>query len=323
MNKTSIVLFAFLVLILGNLFATFVDIFVKTFAANVSVYQYLFLRQLAVAFIIFPFWLRLPKPAKHPGNLKVHGFRALMTNIGAPAAVIALIYLPLATANVIFYAAPMITLILAGIFFKEKLTKHRIIVTSLGFIGVAVALRPEYIGVAGLLAFCTAAAIAAYNLSVKWLPKNSSTINTIFWSNLFAIPLIGLIAAFNWQPITQDLIILSIGSCFCLVAYQGCCIIAFQRAEASAIAVAEYSGLIFAAFFGWLIFAESLDTMTIIGISLIILPIIWQSHFEHKKEIINKNTDEILEQSSPHPDFVVHPSIEPSAPQPSNSSSAE
>jgi drug/metabolite transporter (DMT)-like permease len=277
MKRSSIILFAFSVLILGNLFATFVDVIVKTLAANVSVYQYLFLRQLSVAIIIFPFWLRLPKDAQTPGNLKVHGFRALMTNIGAPSAVIALLYLPLATANVIFYTAPMVTLLLAALLFKEKLSRHRIIVTLLGFIGVAVALRPEHLGLAGLLAFCTAIVIAAYNLSVKWLPKNSSTINTIFWSNLLAIAPIGVIAAFNWLPITQDLLILSLGSCICLVAYQGCCIIAFQKAEASAIAVAEYSGLIFAAVLGWLIFNEKLDNWTLLGISLIILPILWQS----------------------------------------------
>ena len=303
MKKTSIVMLAFLILILGNLFATFVDVIVKALAADISVYQYLFFRQITVLLMMLPFWLRLSIKQQRPGNIKVHLFRALMTNIGAPAAVIALLYLPLATANVIFYAAPMITLLLAVILFKEKLTKQRVLVTVLGFAGVAIALRPEYLGIAGLLAFCTAIAVAAYNLSVKWLPKGSSTVNTIFWSNLFAIPLIGLIAAFNWQPITQELIILSIGSCVCLVAYQGCCIIAFQKADASAIAVAEYSGLIFAAGLGWLLFNESIDLWTFIGIALIVLPIIWQSWREHRLEFANNQPTLLIEQPGAHAEF--------------------
>ncbi len=303
MKKTSLVMLAFLILILGNLFATFVDVIVKAMAADISLYQYLLFRQITVLLMMLPFWLRLPAERKHPGSLKVHSFRALMTNIGAPSAVIALLYLPLATANVIFYAAPMITLLLAVVLFKEKLTKQRVLVTSLGFAGVAIALRPEYLGIAGLLAFCTALAVAAYNISVKWLPKGSSTVSTIFWSNLLAVPLIALIAAFNWQPITQELILLSIGSCICLVAYQGCCIVAFQKADASAIAVAEYSGLVFAAGVGWLIFNESLDFWTLTGITLIILPIIWQSWFEHRQEFSNQQASSLIQPSGAHAEF--------------------
>lgn len=285
MKKDSVVVVALLTLILGNFFATFVDVIVKALAVDVSIYQYLFFRQFTVLLLLLPFWLKLPKERKHPGSLKVHSFRALLTNIGAPCAVVALIYLPLATANVIFYAGPMLTLVFAVILFKEKLTKQRLLVTCLGFSGVLIALRPEYMGFAGLLAFCTAFAVAGYNLSVKWLPKGSSTVNTIFWSNLLALPLISVIAVFNWQPVTQELIILSIGSCLCLMIYQSCCIIAFQKADAGAIAVAEYSGLVFAAALGWLIFNESLDMWTFIGIVLIILPIVWQSWYEHRKEV--------------------------------------
>lgn len=279
---SSTIIWALLILILGNLFATFSDVIVKLLDANVSIYQYLFIRQLILVLVIVPFWLKLPIAHRDIGSLKVHSFRALMTNIGAPCAVIALLHLPLATANVIFYTAPLLTLLLAAIIFAENLTRQRILITISGFCGVAIALRPESIGFAGLIAFGTAFAVAAYNLSVKWLPKSSSTINTIFWSNLLALPLIAIIAAFNWQPLTQELIVLAVGSCVCLVAYQGCCIIAFQKAEASAITVAEYSGLVFAALLGWIIFKESVDVWTLVGITLIILPIVWQSWFEYQ-----------------------------------------
>ncbi|WP_444994801.1 DMT family transporter [Aliikangiella sp. IMCC44359] len=284
MNKNNAVIVAFMVLILGNLFATFVDVVVKMFANNVSIFQYLFLRQIAVLLLMLPFWLRLPKIKQGPGNVRVHIIRGVLTNIGAPAAVIALLYLPLATANVFFYSAPLFTLLLASLLLKEPMQKHRIIVTILGFSGVVIALRPEYFNLAGLLAICTALAIAGYNLSVRWLPKGSSTTNTILWSNIFALPITGIIAAFNWSPISNDLILLATTSCLFLVVYQGCSIIAFQKAEAGAIVVAEYSGLIFAALLGWLIFNESVDLWTFSGIMLITLPIIWQSWYENKTQ---------------------------------------
>ena len=283
MKSKSLVIYALLFLILGNLFATFVDVIVKLLAADVSLYQYLFLRQTTVLLLMFPFWVKLPKLYRQPGSLKVHSFRAAMTNIGAPCAVVALIHLPLATANVIFYAAPIITLVLATVVFKETMTRRKAVVTCLGFCGVVIALRPEYLGFAGLLAFCTAFALAGYNISVKWLPQGSSTINTIFWSNLLSLPLIAVVALLNWQPVTQDLILLAVGSCLCLVAYQACCIVAFRMADAGTIAVAEYSGLVFASLLGWLIFNESIDHWTLLGICLIILPILWQSNVEFTK----------------------------------------
>ncbi len=303
MRKKNLIIIALLTLILGNFFSTLVDVIVKLLAADVGIYQYLFFRQIAVLLILLPFWLNLPAKRRKLDDARVHAFRASMTTIGAPSAVIALIYLPLATANVIFYAAPMITLLLAAVIFREKVGRQRTMITLLGFIGVAIALRPEYLGSASLFAFCTAGAIAAYNISVKWLPLNSSVVSTIFWSNLFVLPLFGIIAAFNWQPVTLDLIYLATGSCLCLVAYQGCCILAFQKADASAIAVAEYSGLVFAAGLGWLIFHESVDLWTIAGISLIILPVIWHSWFEHRQELSLRQQELLLQESAAHPEI--------------------
>ncbi|MDE1463431.1 DMT family transporter [Spartinivicinus poritis] len=288
MNHSSLlIIYAFLALIIGNLFAVFVDIAVKAFAVEGSVYQYLLLRQLLLLLCIFPFWYRQSAEKRHPRRLKVHAFRGLMTNIGAPAAVISLLYLPLATANVIFYTAPLFTLLLGTLLFKEPLKTHRIVVTVLGFIGVGIALRPEYFGFASALAFCTAIAVAGYNISVKSLPKQISTITTMFWSNLFTIPIMTVITLMFWQPITADLIWLCVISCLCLLVYQGLSVIAFKRADAGAITVTEYSGLIFAAVFGWWLFDETLDNWTLFGITCIILPIIWQSWYEHKCHQIN------------------------------------
>ncbi len=279
-------LLAIVALVVGNFFATLVDVLVKLLAADVSVYQYIFLRQAAVFVLLFPFWRRLSRDRRQPGKIKVHLFRAVLTNIGGPSAVIALTLLPLATANVVFYAAPLLALIIASTLFNEVLKSHRLIVTLLGFFGVTIALRPEYFGLGSLMALVTAFAVAFYNLSVKWLPADSPPLNTVFWSNLFTLPICGLLAAFHWQTIDTEILLLAGGSCVCLVIYQGCCAFAFQRAQAGAISVAEYSGLVFAALLGWLWFAETLDIWTLFGICLIIFPILWQTWYESRDILV-------------------------------------
>ncbi|MET1255108.1 DMT family transporter [Aliikangiella maris] len=277
------IILAFLVLILGNLFATFVDIAVKVFASSGSIFQYVLLRQGIMLLLLLPFWLKLPTERRQAVAPKVYFTRALLTNIGAPTAVIAVLYLPLATANVFFYSAPLFTLLLANLLLKEAMPKHRIMVTLAGFAGVIIALKPEHFNLIGLVATVTALAVAGYNLSVRWLPPDTSTLSTLVWSNIFTIPITGCIAIFYWQPITQDILLLALISCLFLGVYQACCIIAYQKAEAGAIVVAEYSGLIFAALFGWLLFDEAIDMWTIVGILLIIFPIGWQSWYERSR----------------------------------------
>lgn len=299
MKNTSVVVAAILILVVGNLFATFVDVVVKALAEDVSIFQYLLLRQVALLLMVFPFWCKYRADYVLPRAVKVYTFRALMTSIGAPAGVVALLHLPLATANVIFYTAPLITLLLAAVIFGEALSRHRVMVTVLGFTGVVIALKPEQAGFASVFALCTASAIAAYNISVKWLPDNTGTLDTLFWSNLLTLLPLGLIAALSWQAISRELIILCISSSVFLAAYQGCCIIAFRKTQAGAIAVAEYSGLIFAAIAGWLLFAEQLDRWTIAGIALIIAPIVWQSRYEQTREHMKKNSLSLQQEQRP------------------------
>jgi drug/metabolite transporter (DMT)-like permease len=280
--SSRIIVLAVFALIVGNLFATFADVIVKYIAIESAVFQYIFIRQFIVVILITPFWLRLPKKTRELTQPKVYAFRACLTAIGAPATVLALLHLPLATANMIFYLAPFITLVLGLVLFKEAMHSHRFAVVLLGFLGVFIALKPDYIGVEALYALITAVAVACFNVSVKWLPKKNSTVVALFWTNVFALPILSIGAYIYWQPVTMDLLILCVSTCVCFIIYQACCIYAFQNADVGAVTVAEYSGLVFAIILGWLAFDEAIDARTIIGASLILLPIMWQSHYEYR-----------------------------------------
>ena len=48
--------------------------------------------------------------------------------------------------------------------------------------------------------------------------------------------------------------------------------LAYRRAQASDIAIAEYTGLLFIVFLGWLLFDEWLDSLSWLGAALIVLP---------------------------------------------------
>jgi drug/metabolite transporter (DMT)-like permease len=75
-------------------------------------------------------------------------------------------------------------------------------------------------------------------------------------------------------------------------AYQWFCALAYRQAQASQIVVAEYTGLLFCVFFGWLFFDEWLDGLSWVGAGFIVLPsliIPWIQAKRGQKKFIEQN----------------------------------
>ncbi len=279
----SALLLAIGFLLIGNLFATGADVFVKAFASSSGIYQYLFLRQCLLALCLLPFFLQLPKDARILRRARVQTFRANLTAIGGACVFLALTELSLATANVLFYASPVLTLLLAAWWFKEPLHKYRIFNIVFCFSGVIIALQPDSGGIGIFAGLAAALCIACHNLLVRFIPASTPTLAIMFWGTTLSIPLMGALALLDWRPLNLSMLVLVVGSAICVCGYQLCCIVAYRRAEAGAIALAEYSGLIFAALVGWWIFKEAIDIWISVGMLMIIAPILWQTIHEQKK----------------------------------------
>lgn len=279
----SLLLLAFAALLLGNLFAAFADVVVKAFGSASGIYQYLLLRQVLLICMILPFFLRQTQAQRRPTAIKLHIARGNLIVVGGSCVVVAVMQLPLATANVIFYTAPIITLLLAALWLQEPLHRHRLFNLVCCLVGAAVALRPDHAGWGVLAAFAAAFVIGLYNLMVRFYPKDISTVSVMFWGAVTPLPLLAIVAAFHWQPWSMEMLYLIVGSTICVGGYQLFSTLAYRRVEAGAIAIAEYSGLIYAAILGWWLFAETLDVWTLAGITLIILPMLAQAWLEQKK----------------------------------------
>ncbi|MCW8833829.1 MAG: DMT family transporter [Colwellia sp.] len=280
MKWSTGLLMAMVLLVLGNLFATLTDVLVKALGNDGAIFQYLWLRQVATIILVLPFlWKQAPEQ-RYPGALKIHILRAHLGIIGASCTLIALLNMPLATANVIFYAAPLLTVLVAFVWLKEKIRRNRVINALIGFVGVGIALRPDQLHWAALVAFVVALSITGFNLLVVKLPKSTSVASVMLWTNVCALPVTTLLVVFTWKSIgvqqLQELLLLGVCSAITVGVYQGCVVMAFRQADASAAVIAEYSGLLFSVLFGYWLFNESLDIYTAIGILLIMMPIALQ-----------------------------------------------
>lgn len=265
--------FAIILLVIGNFAASLSDVAVKLLNGEVLTFQYIFIRQLLSAVVIFPLWWRQPPPQRKMYSPKLNLLRAHLILVGSGCMVIAITHLTLATANAVFYAAPLLMLPLAIVLLGERPTLQRSLATVFGFVGVMVVLRPSEFHWAALFALGTTLTLALFNLSARRLSNQQTVVSTLFWTSLLSLPISAILALLYWQPIPNSHVLLILASATLILTYNGLAVMAYQRSPASSIAVAENSGLVFVALFGVVWFDEVPDWLTALGIMMIITPL--------------------------------------------------
>ncbi len=264
---------AVLLLVIGNLMASLSDIAVKIIDGGITPYQYIFLRQIITLGFIFPFWAKQSQAERAPAQGKLLLLRGHLILVGSGCMMVAVTHLPLATANAVFYAAPLLMLPLSIWILKETPPMGKVVATLVGFIGVLVVLRPSQFHWAAWFALGTATTLAVFNILVRKLPNDQTVTTTLFWTTLFSVPISLLLACFHWQPLSQQELFMVAASAICILAYNALAVAAYKKTEAGSVALAEYSGLVFVAVIGALIFDEIPDWISLLGILMIVIPL--------------------------------------------------
>lgn len=275
-----------LLLVLANLVAALSDVSLKVLHGSVPTFEYVFIRQLIGTLILLPFWLRLPKQRRSQQKWKVAFTRAQLILLGSACAMVTITYLPLATANALFYVAPLLMMPLSVVLLAERPALKQLIATTIGFVGVLVVLRPETFHWAAIAGLGCALSLGMGNILIRRLPSDQPLVSTIFWTNLMTLPLALAIALPEWQPISLVhfgwIVLINL----LVLAWHALVVLAYKHVEANRIALAEYSGLVFATGFGVIGFHEVPDLLTAIGIVLIVLPMMpvrWSKYLRIKK----------------------------------------
>lgn len=270
-----------LLLIVGNLIAVISDSLIKSVGNEVPVFQFVLFRQVSAVLFLLPFWL-FSRPVHFMEGFKWHAIRAHVWLAGAVFMVIAISSLPLATANAIFYAAPLIMLPIAALFFAEQLSKQSVAAAIMGFLGVLVIIRPDQIDWAAISAFFVAIALAVNNLLIRKLPRHQSVMHTLLMTNLAGIPVALLLVFIEAKPWEWSAFPIATASSLFIMIYASTCVLAYRSIESNKIASAEYSGLIGAAVIGFIWFDEVPDIFMAIGTVMIIVPLVWLSKRERR-----------------------------------------
>lgn len=284
---------AILLLVAGNFMAIIADVIVKIMGSDAPVFQHMFVRTLIIIVLLSTLYRQLDWQTPLSG-VGFHLLRAMFNVIGMFAIITALTLLPLATANAVFYLAPILVMLLAVVLFRERLTRWSLLAVLSGFLGVIVILRPVELGWGALAALAGAWALAFNAVLVRKLPKHQSTVHKLMMSNLLALPVI--FTLFIWEFMTGDTgwhrgaILAAAGSSVFVMAYSISVLKAYKTVDANQVTSAEYTGLIWAALIGWIWFAEVPDLWFVAGSAMIVIPLVLLSLQQNRQRSTLKKT---------------------------------
>jgi drug/metabolite transporter (DMT)-like permease len=265
------VVIGLILLIVGNLFSAFYDVSIKWLPDDADASTFLLVRQISSVFMLLPVWLYSQRPMTT--HISVHLWRANIGSVGALFLIIGLMALPLATVSSLFYSAPLMIILMGYFFLRERITAAQTICTGLGFVGILIILRPSEMNWYGIAVLFSAFTFAVNQLALKKVPNAEHPVLTLMLYNLLGIPATLVIAAFQGiEGLSWELVGVALLSNAFLLVYHWFCVLAYRKAQASDIAIAEYTGLLFIVFLGWLLFDEWLDNLSWIGAALIVLP---------------------------------------------------
>ena len=260
-------------LIAGNGMAMVSDVIIKAQAAQLPVFQFIFLRTLITVLILVPFCAKLDHGRFWLG-FRIHLLRSHVGLVCIACTVVALGSLPLATANAIFFSAPLWVVILAVCCLGERLRLIDVLAVSSGFIGVLVILRPIGFDASALSAFVVAVSLALSALLVRWLPRGQGKVHALILNGVLMLPTTLLLACWENADPQPDVVIAACGSAVFILGYNFTVLLAYGSAQASQVTSAEYTGLLWAAAFGWLFFAEVPDLWLLGGAAMICVPLL-------------------------------------------------
>lgn len=221
---------------------------------------------------MLPFFLR-----RHPGEvMRVHRLglvlvRGTLLLAGTACFFTAIRYIPLADAVAIGFLAPLFVVALSVPLLGEQVGPRRWTAVLVGLVGTFVIIRPGFAEVhwAYGLVVLLAVIFAVFSIITRILTRTERPIPMLFYTALVGAGGASLILPFAWQTPTAEQ--------WGLMAMMGALggvshlllIHAYRVATASLLAPFQYAQIVFATFYGWLVFRDLPDAWMLAGTGIL------------------------------------------------------
>lgn len=180
--------------------------------------------------------------------------------------------LPLASAVTVQYLSPIFTAIIAIFLLGERMKKVQWFFFAMAFAGVAMLkgfderISLAYLGLGLLSAFFAG---AAYNC-IRMVKDTDHPLVVVFYFPLIATPIMLVLSYFEWvTPVGWDWFWIALLGVFTQIG-QVFMTKALQNERANVVTSLKYLGSVYALGFGYFLFGETYDWLSLIGIILIV-----------------------------------------------------
>lgn len=262
---------------LAILLLSAMDAVMKGLTLSIGAYNTMLWRSAISVLIAGAAFVATRAPWPHATTLRMHIWRGAVMTVMALCFFWGIGRLPLAEAIALTFIAPLIALYLAAALLGERVGPNAILGSAVAFLGVIliVATRARMpsdgAGLEGAAAVLVSALLYAYNIILmRQQALMAGPVEIAFFQNavigailLLAAPFLAVVPAAANLPALGLASALSLGGAL-LFAW------AYARGEAQQLAPTEYTGLVWAAIFGWLAFGELVTATTIVGGVLIV-----------------------------------------------------
>ena len=274
---------AILCMLMGAAVLTANDALLKWMTGGYHVGQIMFCRGLFVSIpLAFLIWRSGGLKSLHTENPKGHLIRALLVISGTFLFVSGLKPLPLTDAIAIAFAGPLFITALAPPLLGEHVGWRRWMAVLAGFIGIIIIMRPGG-GVfqwAALFPLAASLTGAFRDVLTRGMSATETSVGLLFYTSL-GVVLAGItVSPFVWQPVPlADWGWFAVNG-FLIGTAHFLMIETFRYGEAALVAPFKYSGVIWAAIFGYFIWGDIPELHTVLGVTVVVIAGIYILHRE-------------------------------------------
>jgi drug/metabolite transporter (DMT)-like permease len=242
----------------------------KWLVATYSVGQVLLLRSFAALLVLSPMILSHGIGWRLPEQLGLHLLRVTLSTLEVAAFYWAVAYMPLANVMTYYLAGPIYVAAIAVVWLGERLERRQIVAILVGFAGVLIVLRPSTatLTLPALVALAGSLFFAFLMITTRKLRQASDA--TLVVTQTAGALLFGLVLApFSWVPPSpRDFALLSLLGVVAMVAHV-CVNRSLKIAPASTVAPYQYTLLVWAIVFGYVVFGDVMGVWTLVGAAVI------------------------------------------------------
>ncbi len=219
---------------------------------------------------------------QRPGS---HFLRASAWVISFICSFLSLHYLTLATSVAFSFLAPLFMTILSVPMLGERVGIHRWAAVLLGFLGVLFMARPngEVFQLGAVFGIANAFFWGIGSVSVRQLTRTETSSSITFYTHLFSTLILGVALPFFWTPPSWEGLLAMAGLGLLGGISQFWTTQALSYAPAAAIAPFNYTQMIWAVIFGFIVWGDLPTLNLMVGVAIVVASGLYILHRETRQ----------------------------------------